>query len=116
METGSVLGAGAGCARGGDSASWVPAPGARGGDRVPVRGAGCGRGGAGRWCWLCAWQTQGAGAGCRQANMVAHALIPKLWMWLLEFCEQPYALVCEDDFSLKFDRVLFWKRMSKVCR
>ena len=39
---------------------------ARHGDWVPVLGAGAGavswRAGAGRWCWLCAWRTQGAGA------------------------------------------------------
>ena len=51
--------------------------------------------------WLCELSRQGAGAGCVLvlggawkagelwavgANMVAHALIPKLWMWLMEFC------------------------------
>ena len=30
--------------------------------------------------------------------------------------EHPYALVPEYDVSLEFGNVLFWKRMSKVCR
>ena len=56
---------------------------ARGGDRVPVlgAGAGCVRGGD---------RVLGKLANCGQlpfgANMVAHALIPKLWMWLMELC------------------------------
>ena len=43
-------------------------------------------------CWACAWWKQGVwkagGAGQLSfgTNMVAHALIPKLWMWLMELC------------------------------
>ena len=52
----------------------------RGGDRVPVLGARQG-----------AWKAGELGA----VDMVAHALIPKLWMWLYNgaLCEHPYALV-----------------------
>ena len=30
--------------------------------------------------------------------------------------EHPYSLVPEDDVTVEFDKVLFWKRMSKACR
>ena len=93
------VGAGAGC--------WVLA--------VRVAETGC-------WCWV---PVLGAGAGCTRrggdrvlailaycgaadfwSDMVAHALIPKLWVWLVEL-EHPYALVPEDAVALEFDKVSF---------
>ena len=38
--------------------------------------------------WLCAWWRQLANCGAVDfgANMAAHALIPKLFLWLVELC------------------------------
>ena len=106
-----VLGAGAGCCE----------LAAGGGNRVPV-------------CWVLLLAVRVVETGCLEswrtagqltfgANMVAqccacsHSKAVDVDVDVVvdgALCEHPYALVPEDDVMLKFDTVLFWKRLSKV--
>ena len=89
-----VLGAGAGCARGGD---------------VPVLGAG-----AGCWCWMLVLAVRMVETGCLEswrtagqltfgANMVARAHSKAVDVVDGALREHPHALVPEDDVILEFD-------------